>query len=125
MGKRPCFDGELRGAGWRCQRHIARFDHALPQRTFLRGRERRARNGERGIVLSDVVQACDEGAKRQHARRLPNPASLVGLPAIELPAYVPRKAPARRDNDRSGSGAGKAFKKGVAGHGRLDDSNGL
>jgi hypothetical protein len=50
---------------------------------------------------------------------------LVGLPAIELPANVARKAPARRYNDHSGGSAGKAFEKGVAGHERLDDSNGL
>ena len=62
-------------------------------------------------MLRDVVQACDEGAKRQHARRLPHAAPLAELPALELPPDVPRKPPARRDNDHAGVGAGKAFKE--------------
>jgi hypothetical protein len=125
MGERPGFGGELRGAGGRCQRHVACLDHAFPQRAFLRRREQRARNGERGIVLRDVMQACDVGAERQHTRRLPHLASLLDLPAIELPVHVAREAAARRDDDRFGGSAGEAFKKGSAGHGRLDDSNGL
>ena len=43
MGKRPCLRGKLRGAGRRCQRHVACIDHAFPQRAVpARARAARA-----------------------------------------------------------------------------------